>query len=67
MPIENVKGSLTNRALAGSFQSEEDFDETEVHICDGTDMGCQENETKGFVDKNLFHVEKVPGKTNHPH
>ena len=43
-------------------ECEEDFTETEVHICDGIDMGCQENEAKGFVDRELFHVEKVQGK-----
>ena len=43
-------------------ECEEDFTEAEVHICDGIDMGCQENEAKGFVDRELFHVEKVQGK-----
>ena len=41
---------------------EEDFNETVVHICDGINMGCQENESKEFVNKELLLVEKVPGK-----
>ena len=43
-------------------ESEENYDETEVHICDGIDMGCKENESKGFIDKDVFSVEKVQGE-----
>ena len=43
-------------------ESEEDFNETEVQICDWIDLGCEEIESKEFVNKELFHVEKVPGK-----
>ena len=45
-------------------ENEDDFvDIKEVHICDGIDMGCQENSFKGFVDENMFKVPKVPGKS----
>ena len=45
-------------------ENEDDYkDVRELHICDGIDMGCQENEAKGFVDEELFCMQKVKGKS----
>ena len=45
-------------------ENEDDYENVrELHICDGIDMGCQENEAKGFVDEELFRVQKVKGKS----
>ena len=43
-------------------ENEDNFEGVrELHVVDGIDMGCQENEAKGFVDEDLFSVQKVPG------
>ena len=45
-------------------ENEDNFEDIrELHVVDGIDMGCQENEAKGFVDEELFHVQKVQGKS----
>ena len=37
---------------------EEDFDEIEVHVSDGINMGTLENDIKGYTDKDIFEEEK---------
>ena len=40
-------------------EREEDFDDIEVHISDGIDMGTIQNTIKGIVGKEIFEEEKV--------
>ena len=40
-------------------ESEEDYPEVcEVHITDGVDMGCQENNIKGIVPDDIFKLQR---------
>ena len=41
-------------------EKETDFENVkEVHVTDGIDMGCMQNENKGFVEKEIFRVPRV--------
>ena len=41
-------------------EKEEDFPNAqEVHITDGIDMGCMQNEKKGIVSKEMFEIPTV--------
>ena len=41
-------------------EKEEDFENIrEVHITDGIDMGCMQNEKKGIVTKDMFKIPTV--------
>ena len=40
-------------------EREEDFDDVEVHISDGIDMGTIQNTLKGIVEKKIFMESKV--------
>ena len=39
-------------------QREEDFDDVEVHVSDGINMGTLENDLKGHTNTNIFDEEK---------
>ena len=44
--------------LTGSKEKEEAFEDVEVHISDGINMGTLENDIKGFTEKDIFEEEK---------
>jgi predicted thioredoxin/glutaredoxin len=40
-------------------EREENFEDIEVHVSDGIDMGTIQNTIKGIVGKEIFEEEKV--------
>ena len=40
-------------------EHEDDFDDIEIHISDGVDMGCQDNITKGRISDDIFKIERA--------
>ena len=63
LSVDLLNEYLTCKKCPGPLrrgEKEEHFEGVrEVHITDGIDMGCLQNERKGVVDENLFKVPTV--------